>query len=343
VSSEPRPSTSEGSESHASVSPVLGTLLRLLAEQWEGTLLAHDARAERIAALCFEPGFVVAARVEHASGGLLLQIAALCERDDLHFTLIDGRDMVGRGPGIARGQVDSTAIAALREQTRSSQSRPRAVSGEVARAAADEPLDAAKHDEDPTVIVALDNAARRLDAPHRAPAADDGEDAVKRLRYADPDRSIGAVTDRYHVQNPEHGTTRSQPPRGVTSAPASLEADFHFRAAEELLARGRARDAVFEAQKAMKLGTPRPEQRALYAWLLYQRGGPSRSVHPRVWSHLKQALESDPACVRALYYKGMLLAASGRRIAAIEHLERACQLDPTDAEAAQALSSLRHG
>jgi hypothetical protein len=343
--SEPRPSTSDGSDSHACVSPVLGTLLRLLAEQWEGTLLAHDARDERIAALCFEPGFVVAARVEHASGGLLLQIAALCEREDLRFTLIDGSDLVGRGPGIARGRVDSAPIAALREQTRADRTRTRVVSGEVERAAGNVQPDAPKRDEDPTVVIALDNAARWLDAPHRPPPAEEEEedDAVKRLRCADPERSIVAVTERYHVQNPEHATTRSQPPRRITQPPAVLEADVHFRVAEELLARGRPRDAVFEAQKAMKLAAPRPAQRALYAWLLYQRAGASRGVHPRVWSHLKQALDSDPACARALYYKGMLLECVGRRVAAIEHLERACQLDPTDAEAAQALSLLRRG
>lgn len=341
--SEPRPSSSEGSEGQANVSPVLGTLLRLLAEQWEGTLLAHDARAERIASLCLEPGFVVAARVEHASGGLLLQIAALCERDDLHLTLIDGRDLVGRGPGIARGRVDSAPIAALREQTRSSRTRPRVVSGEVERSTAELPPDAVKRDEDPTVVIALDHAARLLDASHRAPPAEDDEDAVKRLRYADPERSIGAVIERYHVQNPEHGTTRSQPPRSMAPPQAVLDADAHFGVAEELLARGRHRDAVFEAQKAMKLAPPRPAQRALYAWLLYQRAGAASGVHPHVWSHLKRALESDPACARAFYYKGMLLAATGHLLEALEHLERACQLDPNDAQAAEALSSLRHG
>jgi tetratricopeptide (TPR) repeat protein len=294
-------------------------LLRLLAEQWEGTLLAHDARDERIAALCFEPGFVVAARVEHASGGLLLQIAALCERDDVHFELIDGTDLVGRGPAIARGQVDSTAIAALREQTRAGRAQPRMVSGEVVRSAGNAPPDTPMPGEDATVVVALEHAARWLDAPHRT------------------------VTERYSVQNPEHGTTRSQPPRRITSPPATLDADVHFRVAEELLARGRPREAVFEAQKAMKLGPPRPAQRALYAWLLYKRNGASRGVLPHVWAHLKQALEFDPACARALYYKGMLLAETGRRTAALEHLERACQLDPGDAEAAQALASLRHG
>ena len=41
------------------VTPVLGMMLQLLAEQWEGTLLVDDARDERVAALRFVDGFVV--------------------------------------------------------------------------------------------------------------------------------------------------------------------------------------------------------------------------------------------------------------------------------------------
>jgi tetratricopeptide (TPR) repeat protein len=316
-------------------------LLRLLAERWDGTLLVHDTRDEPIAALRLDAGCVVTARVEGASGSLLQQVAELCAVGDAHFILVDRSDLVGRGPDVARGRIDPARLAALREQARHASAPPRrVVSGAVVRASA-QPASLANPIEEPTVVVTLDATARRLDASHRESLVDDAEDTVKRLRCADPNASRAVHTERYHVQNPEHGTTRSQPPRRMRSAPPRADADTYFHMAEKLLARGDCRSAVLEAQKGMKLGTPRPWQRALYAWLLYRRAE-SREVPSCVWAHLQQAFDADPNCARAFYYKGLLLARTGRRAEALTYLERARQLDPNDAQAEHTLSEFRH-
>lgn len=298
---QPRARAAQVAE-HEVAWPVLGMLQHLLAERWDGTLLVHDARDQPIAALRLDAGCVVAARIEAASGNLFQQVAELCALDDARFTLVDRSDLV-RGPGVVSGRVDPARLAALREQARHASAPPRRlVSGSV--------------------------------------AVDGGDDAIKRLRCADPNASRSVQAVRYHVQNPEHGVTRSQPPRRMSSTPSRAEADEYFLVAEKLLARGDCRSAVLEAQKGMQLGTPRPAQRALYAWLLH-RSNESPEVQPHVWDHLQGAFDADPSCARAFYYKGLLLARTGRRAEALTHLERACQLAPNDAQAGHALTALR--
>lgn len=159
--------------------------------------------------------------------------------------------------------------------------------------------------------------------------------------------SSGGV-GRYNLRNPEHAATqitlpppRSRPPRKPrasheppgTETQDQLLAEEHFEIAELLLARGNVRAAVFEAQRGMRLGPPRPEQRVLYAWLLYQRSGGGARVRPHVWQHLERALEEGPACAAAHYYKGALLMRSGRTAEALAYFERAVQLDPSDGRA----------
>jgi hypothetical protein len=73
-----------------------------------------------------------------------------------------------------------------------------------------------------------------------------------------------------------------------------------------LLARGYPREAVLEAQKAMRLCRPRADQEALYAWALYQRSGGGQSVRPHVWEHLENALRTDPDCELAKRYWALL-------------------------------------
>lgn len=88
---------------------------------------------------------------------------------------------------------------------------------------------------------------------------------------------------------------------------ASDRADYHFRAAEVLLERGYAREAVFEAQKGLRLCEPTPEQRALYAWLLYSRSGLKPPVDACIKEHLSQALAEDPQCERARFYMARIV------------------------------------
>jgi tetratricopeptide (TPR) repeat protein len=145
---------------------------------------------------------------------------------------------------------------------------------------------------------------------------------------------------RYHVQQPADQTLDL----GTSPPPASplpgTDAETHFKVAEMLLARGNFRAAVLEAQKGMKLRAPRPEQRALYAWLLYQRSGAGSAVHPHVWDHLAAALLADPSCAAAHYFKGMLLVRIGRAPEAVDHLSRALELDPQHQDARRELRLL---
>jgi hypothetical protein len=122
----------------------------------------------------------------------------------------------------------------------------------------------------------------------------------------------------YGAQAPAQGAHRDNAPadaREVLSArPAARDrlprcritlrerADAHFHAAEVLLHKGFARDAVFEAQKGMRLCQPQPAQRALYAYLLFVRGGLRPGVESCIKQHLNQALREAPDCERTRFY-----------------------------------------
>jgi hypothetical protein len=128
---------------------------------------------------------------------------------------------------------------------------------------------------------------------------------------------------RYHEHAPAHGCTRVaglsqmnfeavERPHvpGVATDPwTQLRADEAFNTAELLLERGYAREAVLQAQKAMRECPLRPEQEALYAWLLFQRDGGKRPARACVWAHLDRALDGDPECERAHAYVALLRGA----------------------------------
>jgi hypothetical protein len=149
---------------------------------------------------------------------------------------------------------------------------------------------------------------------------------------------------RYHLQHPAHDTTEIPPLPSVPPPPRAVsDADVHYETAEALLARGDARRAVLEAQKAIKLRPPSPAEQALYAWLLYQRAGAGPRVHPHVWHHLDEALHKDPDCAVAHYYKGMLCKRTGHAADAAVHFTRALQLAPSNLEAERELRAIeRH-
>jgi hypothetical protein len=107
-------------------------------------------------------------------------------------------------------------------------------------------------------------------------------------------------------EEPSH--TRCSPP---LAASPQARADEYFEVAQVLLSRGYAREAVLQAQKAMRLYRPTPDQEALYAWALYQRSGAGRTVHAHVWEHLENALRADPACELARRYWALLAGEGG--------------------------------
>jgi hypothetical protein len=158
------------------------------------------------------------------------------------------------------------------------------------------------------------------------PTFDAAEEPTSQVRAApgasEMPHSEEGTAGRYSQRAPAHAVTvvsglarqpSAAPPRPSwpPAAPLShaaqndnaLEADRHFCVAELLFARGHVSDAVLEAQKAMRLREPRPDQRALYAWLLYKRSG---SISPSVCDHLMRALAEDPACERALHYRSLI-------------------------------------
>lgn len=216
-------------------------------------------------------------------------------------------------------------------------------------------------EDEPTRIVAISNGSRRETVrgmPEARPpvAADEpsGRGPVTGTRLLRNSNGCGS-SGHYRVCDPAQGVTqvslpppgtRSEPPRRSSPAPeqtgkpAQEVVDEHFRLAELLGVRGNLRAAVFEAQLGMKLGRPRPPQRALYAWLLYRRDGAGTYVAPCVWEHLERALEADPNCATAHYYKAMLLKQAGHCLAATEHFERAIALDPGDERARSELRLL---
>jgi cytochrome c-type biogenesis protein CcmH/NrfG len=116
----------------------------------------------------------------------------------------------------------------------------------------------------------------------------------------------------------------------------TADADPYFEAAELFLQRGDARSAVLAAQRGMRLAPPRPAQQALYAWMLYKRDGRVTPVKPHVFRHLEQALASDPACVYAHCFMGVLLTRTGDFERARWHLSRVLELDPHHQQAARA-------
>lgn len=158
----------------------------------------------------------------------------------------------------------------------------------------------------------------------RSAARADEQTAVVPTASHAPARSLvvpaARSAGRYHESAPAHGCTRVaglermnidtvERPRRAATAPdpsAQLRADEAFRTAELLLERGYVRDAVLQAQKALRECPPRPEQEALYAWLLFQRDGGKRPVRSCVWAHLDRALEGDPECERAHAYVALL-------------------------------------
>ena len=102
-----------------------------------------------------------------------------------------------------------------------------------------------------------------------------------------------------------------RPVESAAAVGARAQSDRYFRVAALLLDRGYPREAVFEAQKAMRLCAPRPEQQAVYAWALYRRSGAGQRIPAAVWQHLESALETDPNCELARFYHAELMKIEG--------------------------------
>jgi tetratricopeptide (TPR) repeat protein len=174
---------------------------------------------------------------------------------------------------------------------------------------------AGRRNDEPTAIMPLDGGQAETGGASRSGRAPKRH---SELRAGLPnDAQPTAAPGRYHHLAPAHCSSEvvgfARPPDLAHAPPeqqnitAYAQADAYFRTAELLLGRGYPREAVFEAQKALRLCRPRPDQQAFYAWLLYQRSGAGKRVHQHVWDHLEQALRAEPQCERAHFYRALLL------------------------------------
>jgi hypothetical protein len=205
----------------------------------------------------------------------------------------------------------------------------------------------ARRDDEPTAVVPI--AARDdLDTEPAPPAAP----AIQSTPSRRPAHSnIRAVSSgRYRVnsgplQDEQLVDTTYVSKRHSSIPPASesqarLQADAHFEVAERLYERGYVREAVCQAQLAMRVHAAKPDQLALYAWLVYRRDAAVRDAAPFIWEYLERALQLDPSCVRAHYYLGRLFMDAQRVDEAGWYIRRTLELDPAHVGAREALRML---
>ncbi len=101
-----------------------------------------------------------------------------------------------------------------------------------------------------------------------------------------------------------------------------------WQRAKLLSQRGDHAEALRVAHQAVKLGEPSPADEGLLGWLMYQHGGARQTADRHVWKCLNHALERDPLCEEALYYRGLVLSLTGHAERAQGHFERVLMLDP---------------
>ena len=162
----------------------------------------------------------------------------------------------------------------------------------------DEPTTVVRSDTQPDEVVPRESAPMLV---RRYPTLPYGTQASAQGAYRD-----NAPADAREVLSARPAARGTLPPASVEPRSRITlrgRADAHFHAAEVLLHKGFAREAVFEAQKGMRLCQPLPAQRALYAYLLFVRSGGLRpGVESCIKQHLSQALSEAPNCERTRYY-----------------------------------------
>jgi hypothetical protein len=126
---------------------------------------------------------------------------------------------------------------------------------------------------------------------------------------------------------------RSTPPGDERAQRERIDAIW--QQAEALSRRSAHEAALRTAREAVKLGTPSPAREALLGWLIYQHDGAGGIANPHVWKCFNHALQRDPLCEEALYYKGLVLGRTGEADHAHAHFERVLMLDPEHRGAAR--------
>jgi hypothetical protein len=115
-----------------------------------------------------------------------------------------------------------------------------------------------------------------------------------------------------------------------------VESELHSREARRLLKCGDYAAAVREAHQALRAnGTGSNE--ALFGFLLCLSNAESGRLHPRALHHLDRALQREPNCEEAHFYKGLLLKRGGQEQEAARHFRRVLKINPNHAEAVREL------
>jgi tetratricopeptide (TPR) repeat protein len=180
-------------------------------------------------------------------------------------------------------------------------------------------------------------------ASRRAPARPPGHSSMPYAVHA-PQHGVSALTPPSLVpadapeslSTPPQSSPSSRPSKPVVANEARAlreQSDALWQRAESLAKRGEYEIALVTARAAIKLGNAEPEREALLGWLIYQHGGAGSRIHPHVWKCMNHALQRDPLCEEALYFKAMLLLRTDKMDQAYAHLQRVLMLNPKHMEA----------
>ena len=126
----------------------------------------------------------------------------------------------------------------------------------------------------------------------------------------------------------------------ATRAP-TLEAEIGFRAAEDLLAAGKAAAAISNLEAAVASAPNEAAYHAALGWARFAADGRSPKAADTALPHLNQALAINPDHPAAHEYKGVIIATLGNDDElAVMHLERSLDADPTRDAALAGLEEL---
>jgi hypothetical protein len=195
--------------------------------------------------------------------------------------------------------------------------RPAAPAATTRRAPAKPP----GHSSMPYAVKAPQHGVTELGTPSLVP-----DDAVESL--STPPEPVRASRHPSQPGRPSQPSRPSQP--GVVSDARALreQSDALWQRAESLAKRGEYEIALVTARAALKLGNSEPQREALLGWLIYQHGGGGSRIHPHVWKCVNHALQRDPLCEEALYYKAMLLLRTDKVDQAYAHFQRILLMNP---------------
>ncbi|TMQ08764.1 MAG: tetratricopeptide repeat protein [Deltaproteobacteria bacterium] len=127
----------------------------------------------------------------------------------------------------------------------------------------------------------------------------------------------------------------------LVPAPPGIDAEFSFRIAEEMMARGQWEQAAGQIKAVIARSPGEADYHAALGWAAWMAGGESIEAADEARPHLNQALAINPDHPAAHDYKGRINAALGNDDAeALFHLERAIDLDPLRGEAVAAIAEL---